>query len=57
MLKITAFIFILAATYYTFTYGKSLWVDDNNKLAAIGAMFVAVAGAIASITLILLRSP
>jgi hypothetical protein len=35
-------LFILAGSYYTFTYGKSLWVEDKNKLAGFGAALVAV---------------
>jgi len=57
MLKITVSIFILAATYYTITYGKSLWVDDKNKLAAIGAMLAATASMIVSIIHFFILSP
>jgi len=57
MFKITVLIVILAATYYTFSYGKSLWVDDNNKPAAVGAILVATVSAIVSIALVFGRSP
>jgi hypothetical protein len=39
-------LFMACCGYYTFTYGMSLWRDDGNKLGAVSAMFVAVAGTV-----------
>lgn len=52
-MKIAEIIMILAGCYYTFTYGKSLWVDEQNKLGGFGAVLAAAAGAAAPIILLL----
>lgn len=40
--KYFASIIVLAGGYYTYTYGKSLWSDDKNKLGGFGAILAAV---------------
>lgn len=52
-MNIALSILILAACYYTFTYGKSLWVDEQNKLGGFGAVLAAAAGAALPIVLLL----
>jgi len=47
--------FILACGYYTFTYGKSLWVDDRNKLAGFGTVFLALLGTAAPIIFMFMK--
>lgn len=42
MIRTVAMIFILISCYYTFTFGKSLWIDDKNKLGGLGAILMAV---------------
>lgn len=44
MIRIAAAMAILICGFYTFTYGRSLWKDDNNKLGALGAVAAAVVG-------------
>lgn len=54
-MKIAASIFILASGYYTFTYGRSLWVDDRNKLGGVGAVLAALLSIIAPILILLIK--
>lgn len=45
MIQYAFIVFILAAAYYTFTFGQSLWRDDHNKLGGFGAVLIAVISA------------
>lgn len=56
MIRYFALIFILASGYYTFTYGKSLWVDDKNKLGGVGAVLLAVMSIMGSIGLMFIKT-
>jgi hypothetical protein len=42
MIRYALVLFVLASGYYTLTFSKSLWVDDNNKLGAVGAGLAAL---------------
>ena len=44
MIRIAAALFIFSCGYYTFTYGRSLWKDDNNKLGGFGVAVAAFIG-------------
>ncbi|NLO98593.1 MAG: hypothetical protein GX091_11115 [Peptococcaceae bacterium] len=54
-LVLTIFV-ILAINYYTFTYARSLWRDDNNKLAACGTALLALLATIPPILMIFIRN-
>ncbi|UWG96218.1 hypothetical protein LPY66_15105 [Dehalobacter sp. DCM] len=41
MIQYAFILLILASSYYTFTFGQSLWRDDHNKLGGFGAMLIA----------------
>ncbi|HHV64117.1 MAG TPA: hypothetical protein GXX46_03455 [Peptococcaceae bacterium] len=43
-MKIFSMLVALVGSYYTFTFGRSLWVDDKNKLGGFGAVLAAFAG-------------
>ncbi len=47
--------FMLACGYYTFTFGVSLWRDDDNRLGAVGAIGAAVVGTVAPIVMMFIR--
>lgn len=47
---------MLGFGYYTFTYGLSLWKDDNNKLGAISTMFVAIIGTAVPLFVLITKS-
>lgn len=55
MIRYVLIPFLLAAGYYTFTYGKSLWVDDSNKLAGFGAVFLAALATAAPIIFMFIK--
>ncbi len=49
MIRYAIVLFILTSGYYTLTFGKSLWVDDYNKLGAVGAALAALIGTVVPI--------
>jgi hypothetical protein len=49
MTKYFLLLLILGSSYYTFTFGKSLWVDDHNKLGGFGASVIAFLAVAASV--------
>jgi len=55
-MKIAVSVLILTSCYYTFTYAKSLWVDDKNKLGGFGAGMAAMIGAVGLLILIYVRT-
>jgi len=55
MIKYALFLLIMVSGYYTLTYSKSLWSDDQNKLAAIGAGLIAAISVVAPIMFMLFR--
>ena len=55
MIRYLAAFFILICGYYTLTYGISLWRDDKNKLASIGAFGAAAAGTLLPIAYMFYR--
>jgi hypothetical protein len=48
-------IFILGVGYHTFTFGRSLWKDEKNKLGAFGAILIAVLGTIIPLAMMWIR--
>ncbi len=55
MIRYVAALFILACGYYTFTYGKSLWKDENNVLGGMGAIIMAGIGTLIPIAYMLIK--
>jgi hypothetical protein len=55
MIKIALLLFLAASGYYPFTYGKSLWVEEKNKLGGFGAALIAVASTVVPILYIFLK--
>lgn len=49
MMSYVTIIFILIGSYYTLTFGKSLWVDDQNKLGGVGAVVISIMSIAASL--------
>lgn len=47
-------IFLLGCGFYSLTYGISLW-KDKNKLGAVGASFIAVAGTVTPLILLFIK--
>lgn len=54
-MKIAEIIFILACCYYTLTYAKSLWVDEKNKLGAVGAGLAGMIGTVGPVIMLLAK--
>ncbi|MGI6451006.1 MAG: hypothetical protein ACOX3R_12255 [Desulfitobacteriia bacterium] len=52
-MKTVLLLIALAGSYYTCTFGRSLWVDDRNKLGGFGAVLAAIAGAAGPLLLLL----
>ncbi|MCI1945047.1 hypothetical protein [Clostridium luticellarii] len=44
---------ILCSGYYTFSYGISLWVRENNGLAAFGVWLLAVVSTLVPIIMLM----
>jgi len=44
MIKFILVVFLLTAAYYTLTYARSLWKDDQNKPGGAGAALLALLG-------------
>lgn len=55
MYHIILAIFILGVGYHTFTFGKSLWKDEKNKLGAFGAILIATLGTVVPLALMWIR--
>ncbi|MEY8764097.1 MULTISPECIES: hypothetical protein [Clostridium] len=43
---------IICSGYYTFSYGVSVWVEENNRLAAFGVWLLDAASTLISIMMI-----
>lgn len=56
MIRFPLVLIILASSYYTFTYGRSLWVDDQNKIGAIGAALLAITSIAAPIYVLFFKT-
>ncbi|NLL51300.1 MAG: hypothetical protein GX248_01195 [Peptococcaceae bacterium] len=56
-MKIVLVILILGVNYYTFTYAKSLWKDDHNKLAACGVAVLALLAIASPVFILFFRYP
>ncbi len=48
-------IFILGVGYHTFTFGRSLWKEEKNKLGGFGAILIAVLGIVIPIAMLWIR--
>ncbi|NLI91593.1 MAG: hypothetical protein GX434_05125 [Peptococcaceae bacterium] len=53
MIKYILLLFVFASSYYTFTFGKSLWTDDQNKIGGFGAVLISFLSAAATVVFML----
>ena len=49
-------ILIMAAGYYSLTYGISLWKTQNSRLSAFGVILITVIGTVAPIVFLFIKA-
>ena len=55
MIRYAAVLFMLTCGYYTFTYGRSLWKDENNVIGGMGAIIIAEIGTLVPIVYMFIK--
>jgi len=48
-------VFLLAAGYYSFTYGISVWKNENNKLGGIFVVLLSLVGTLFPLIVLFIR--